>query len=63
MGEKPTYKELKRKTEQLEKEVLEYVRKEQEFNRERKSIEYNHVKRTISLMKINKELTREIHAL
>jgi hypothetical protein len=63
MGKKPTYKELKRKTEQLEKEVLKYVRKEQELNRERKSIEYSHMKRTISLMKINKELTREINAL
>ena len=60
---KPTYKELELKTKQLEREVLEYVRKEKEFNRERKSVEFNHMKRTISLMKINKELSREIDEL
>jgi len=60
---KPTYKELELKTKQLEREVLEYVRKEKKFNSERKSVEYNHMKRTISLMKINKELSREIDEL
>jgi hypothetical protein len=60
---KPTYKELEHKTRQLEREVLEYVRKEKEFNRERKSVEFNHMKRTISLMKINRELSREIDEL
>ena len=60
---KPTYKELEHKIKQLEREVLEYVRKEKEFNREQKSVEYNHMKRTISLMKINKELSREIDEL
>ena len=63
MGEKPTYKELKFKISQLEREVLEYVRKEKEFNQERKSVEYNHMKRTISLMKINEELSRELNEL
>jgi hypothetical protein len=60
---KPTYRELEFKTKQLEREVLEYVRKEKEFNKERKSVEYNHMKRTISLMNINKELSREIDEL
>jgi hypothetical protein len=60
---KPTYKELEHKTRQLEREVLEYVRKEKEFNRERKSVEYSHMKRTISLIKINEELSREIDEL
>jgi len=42
----------------LEREVLGYVRKEKEFNEERKFLEYSHVRRTISLMKINEELKR-----
>ena len=59
MIEKPTYKELERRIKQLEREVLGYVRKEKEFNEERKFLEYSHVRRTISLMKINEELKRE----
>jgi hypothetical protein len=59
MTEKPTYKELERRINQLEREVLEYVRKEKEFNEERKFLEYSHVRRTMSLMKINEELKRE----
>jgi hypothetical protein len=59
MIEKPTYKELERRINQLEREVLEYVRKEKEFNEERKFLEYSHVRRTMSLMKINEELKRE----
>lgn len=60
MTEKPTYEELERRIKQLEREVLEYVRKEKEFNEERKLLEYSHTRRTISLMKINEELKREI---
>ena len=60
---KPTYKELEHKITQLEREILEYVRKEKEFAKERKLVEYVHVKRTISLMKINEELNREIKGL
>jgi hypothetical protein len=60
MTEKPTYKELERRIKQLESEVLEYVRKEKEFNEERKLLNYSHLRRTISLMKINEELKREI---
>ena len=59
MIEKPTYKELERRIKQLEREVLEYVRKEKEFNEVRKFLEYSHIRRTISLMKINEELKRE----
>jgi hypothetical protein len=60
MTEKPTYKELERRIKQLEREVLEYVRKEKGFNEERNLREYSHIRRTISLMKINEELKREI---
>lgn len=60
---KPTYKELEHKITQLEREILEYVRKEKEFAKERKWVEYAHVRRTISLMKINEELNREIKGL
>ena len=63
MVEKPTYKELEHKIKQLEKEILEYVRKEKEFTKEQKMVEYGHVKSTISLMKINEELNREIKGL
>jgi hypothetical protein len=63
MTEMPTYKELKRRIRQLESEVLEYVRKEKEFNKEQKLVEYGHMKRTISLMKINEELNREVKNL
>jgi hypothetical protein len=63
MVEKPTYKELEHKITQLEREILEYVRKEKEFTKEQKLVEYGHVRRTISLMKINEELNREIKGL
>jgi hypothetical protein len=63
MVEKPTYKELERKIKQLKREILEYVRKEKEFTKEQKLVEYGHVKRTISLMKINEELNKEIKGL
>ena len=63
MTEMPTYKELKRRIRQLESEVLEYVRKEKEFNKEQKLVEYGHMRRTISLMKINEELNREVKNL
>jgi hypothetical protein len=60
MAEKLTYSELERKIKKLEKEALEYLRREREFNAERKLFDYSHLKRTISLMKINEELNREI---
>jgi hypothetical protein len=60
MAEKPTYKELELRIKKLEREVLEYVRKEKEFNEERKLLDYSHLRRTISLMKINEELKREL---
>lgn len=60
MIQKPTYKELEQRINQLESEVLEYVRKEKEFNDERKLLGYSHLRRTISLMKINEELKRDI---
>jgi hypothetical protein len=63
MAEKPTYKELERKVTQLEREILEYVRKEKEFTKEQKLVEYSHLKRTLSLMRINEELNREIKGL
>jgi len=63
MAGKPTYNELEREIKQLEEEVLEYVRKTKELNKERKAIEYSHVRRTISLMQINEELKKEIKEL
>ncbi len=45
---------------QLDKRVLEYIRKEKELNRKQKVVEYGHMKRTINLMKIIEELNREI---
>jgi len=63
MAEKPTYNELERKIKKLEKEALEYMRKEREFNKERKWVDYGHLKRTISLLKVNEELNREINEL
>jgi hypothetical protein len=63
MAKRPTYEELEHKIKQLEREILEYVRKEKEFSKEQKLVEYGHVKRTISLMKINEELNREIQGL
>ena len=63
MAAKPTYNELEREIKQLEKEVLEYVRKAKELNKDRKATEYSHIRRTISLMHINEELNREIKEL
>ena len=60
MTKKPTYHELELKIKKLEKEAREYVRKEREFNEERRLVDYGHMKRTISLMKINEELNKEI---
>ncbi|MEE4600418.1 MAG: hypothetical protein V2J65_03985 [Desulfobacteraceae bacterium] len=50
MAGKPSYNELERKNKQLEKEVLEYIRKAKELNKKRKVTERSHIKRTISLM-------------
>jgi hypothetical protein len=63
MTEKPSYEELEKRIKQLERQVLEYVRKEKKFNRDRKSVEYSHMKRTLGLMKINEELNKEINKL
>jgi len=63
MAAKPTYKELEHKINKLEKKALEYMHKERDFNRERKLIDYGHLKRTISLLKINEELNGEIKAI
>ena len=60
MTAKPTYSELEHKIKKLEKEALEYIRKEKEFNADRKLVDYGHMRRTISLLKINEELNREI---
>jgi hypothetical protein len=63
MTAKPTYSELEHKIKKLEKEALEYIRKEKEFNADRKLVDYGHMKRTISLLKINEELNREIREI
>ena len=47
MAGKPTYNELERKNKQLEKEVLEYIRKAKELNKKRKVTERSHIRRTI----------------
>ena len=60
MSKKPNYRELERKIKHIEREFLEYVRKEEKLSGKRRSIEYNHTRRTISLMKINEELEKEI---
>ena len=60
MAGKSTYNELERKNRQLEKEVLEYIRKAKELSKKRKVAERSHIRRTKSLMHINEELNREI---
>ena len=59
MAGKPTYNELEGEIKQLEKEVLEYIRKAKELNKKRKVAERSHIRRTMSLMHINEELRRE----
>jgi cell fate (sporulation/competence/biofilm development) regulator YlbF (YheA/YmcA/DUF963 family) len=54
---------LERKNKQLEKEVLEYIRKAKELNKKREVTERIHIRRTMSLMHINEELNREIKEL
>ena len=63
MAEKPTYEELEVKIRTLEKEALAHMHREKEYNAERKFGEYGHIKRTVSLMKINEELNREIQEI
>ena len=58
MAGKLNYNELERKNIQLEKEVLEYIRKAKELNKKQKVTERSHIRRTISLMHINEELNR-----
>ena len=60
MTDKPAYKAQEQRIKQLESEVLEYMHKEKELNEQLKLLEYSHLRRTISLMKINEELKREI---
>ncbi len=60
MTNKPTYEELEQKNKKLEMEVLNHVHKEIEFSEKQKAIEYSHMRRTISLLKINEELNSEI---
>jgi len=60
MTEKPTYQELEQIIRRLERESLGYIHKEKEFNEERKKLEYSHIRRTLSLMKIIAELKKEI---
>jgi len=63
MAEKSTYNELERKNSQLEKEVLEYIRKAKELSKKRQVTERSHIRRTKSLMHIIEELNREIKEL
>ena len=63
MAEEQTQKAMESKIKQLEREVLEYVRREKEFNKKQKLVEYGYMRRTISLMKIIDELNREIKTL
>jgi predicted nucleic acid-binding Zn-ribbon protein len=60
MTEKPAYKAQEQRIKQLESEVLQYMRKEKELNEQFKLLEHSHLRRTLSLMKINEELKREI---
>ncbi|MGD9411656.1 MAG: hypothetical protein PVJ54_07340, partial [Desulfobacterales bacterium] len=57
---KPTYKDLEHRIKQLESKVLEYISREKEFNEQLKLLECSHLRRTLSLMKINEELKKDI---
>lgn len=60
MTQKPEYKSQEQRIKHLESEVLEYIRKEKELNEQLKLLEYSHLRRSLSLMRINEELKREI---
>ena len=60
MAGRPTYDQLEHKIKKLEEEAREYMHKERKFSQERKLADYSHMRRTISLLKINDELNREI---
>lgn len=60
MTQEPEYKTQEQRIKHLESEVLEYIRKEKELNEQLKLLEYSHLRRTLSLMRINEELRREI---
>jgi len=63
MAGKPTYNELARRNNQLEKEVLEYICKAKELDNKRKATERSHIRRTMSLMHLIEELDKEIKEL
>ena len=58
MAGKLTYNELERKNAQLEKEVLEYIRKAKKLSKKRKVADRSHIRRAKSLININEELIR-----
>lgn len=60
MTDEPEYKTQEQRIKYLESEVLEYIRKEKELNEQLKLLEYSHLRRTLSLMRINEELQREL---
>ena len=60
MTDKPAYKAQEQRIKQLENEVLDYMRKEKALNEQLKLLEHSHLRRTLSLMKINEALKREI---
>jgi len=58
-----SYGQLLLRTAQLERELLNYVRREKTFNQERRRAELRHFKRAQHLIRINAELHKEIAKL
>ena len=63
MVNKPSYKDLERKINQLKIKNLDYMSKIMGFSKNQELIKNSHMRRSLSLMKINEELIREIKEL
>lgn len=63
MSKERTIESMQSNINQLEKEVLKHIRKEDELNRKQKIVEYGHIKRTMSLINIIQELHNEFSEL
>lgn len=63
MPKELTIESMQSRIDQLEKEVIKHIHKEDELNRKQKFVEYSHIRRTLSLINIIQELHNELSEL
>ena len=63
MPKELTIESMQSRIDQLEKEVIKHIHKEDELNRKQKFVEYSHIRRTLSLINIIQELHNELRTI